>query len=143
MNAINIKIIPHREDISDIDSDETLIHLAFRPDVKDVLRILELCPKIKGIEVPKSYNNTLSRAIIPLLHMKGVSLLVGEVQGHRRDLNAYYPVPPQVIEMIIEQVRAGKTENEIVLMVKKTHLINSDLTKFIINQYVKLSLIHI
>lgn len=133
MKTINIKIIPHREDIGDLAPDETLVHLAFRPDVKDVLRILELCPNIMGIEVPKSYNNTLSRAIIPLLNMKGVSLLVGEVQGHRRDLNAYYPVPPQVIEMIIEQARAGKTEDEIILIIKKTHLINSDLTKFIIN----------
>lgn len=131
MKEFNLKVVPHREDIKDL-KEETLIHLAFRPDVKDILRILELCPNISGIEVPKSYSNTLSRAVEPLLKMKGVSLLVGEVQGHRRDLNAYYPVPAQVVELIRDNANAGKSEDEIVQVVKRTHLINPDLTRFII-----------
>ena len=131
MKDFNLKVVPHREDITGL-KEETLIHLAFRPDVKDILRILEHCPEIAGIEVPKSYSNTLSRAVEPLLKMKGVSLLVGEVQGHRRDLNAYYPVPAQVVELISDNINAGKTEDEIVQAVKKTHLINPDLTRFII-----------
>jgi hypothetical protein len=132
---LKVKVVPHREDVNDLDANESIIHLAFRPDVKDVLHIMDLCPRLAAIEVPKSYFNTLSRAIPILLKMRNIKLLAGEVQGHRRDLNAYFPIPPQILDMVINLKSAGTPEDQIMIEVKKTHLINPDLAEFIVKTY--------
>jgi hypothetical protein len=132
---INVKVVPHREDVNDLNANESIIHLAFRPDVKDVLHIMDLCPRLAAIEVPKSYFNTLSRAVPILLKMRNIELLAGEVQGHRRDLNAYFPIPPQVLDMILNLKAAGTPDEQIITEVKKTHLINPDLAEFIVKTY--------
>jgi hypothetical protein len=132
---MKIKIVPHREDIAALDANERIVHLAFRPDVKDVLHIMELCPLLQAIEVPKSYFNTLSRAVPVLLRMKNVDLLAGEVQGHRRDLNEYFPVPAQVLDMVKDLKATGTGAEQIEAEIRRTHLINPDLASFIVRTY--------
>lgn len=132
---MQIKVVPHREDIAVLEANERIVHLAFRPDIKDILNILDACPKIQAIEVPKSYYNTLCKAVPILLQMRKVDLIAGEVQGHRRDLNAYYTIPAQVLEIVKERRAAGTPAELIEREIKKTHLVNSDLAAFIVKNY--------
>lgn len=90
---------------------------------------------MQALEVPKSYYNTLSRAVPALLKMQHIELLTGEVQGHRRDLNAYYNIPAQVIDIVNEQRALGKPSEYIESMIKHTHLVNADLAAFIVKNY--------
>ncbi len=134
-DEMKIKIVAHREDVKELDANEKIVHLAFRPDVKDILHIIELCPLLTAIEVPKSYFNTISRAVPVLLKMKSIELLAGEVQGHRRDLNAYFPVPEQVLSMLAEMKAEGKPPEQIEGEIRRTHLVNPDLASFIVKTY--------
>ena len=97
---MKIRVVSSREEIFTLNSNERVVHLAFRPSNKDIFGLVETCPKIEVIQLPQSYKRTVSKSIEMFLEMQRIQLIEGDVWGHRKDLNEYYDVPSSVIEKI-------------------------------------------
>lgn len=97
---MKIRVISSRNEILSLNPNEKVVHFAFRPSNKDIFLLVETCPKLEVIQLPKSYRRTVSRAIEMFLEMQKVQLLEGDVWGHRKDINEYYTVPSSVISKI-------------------------------------------
>jgi len=110
---MRIRVVSSREEIFTLNPNERLVHLAFRPSNKDIFGLVETCPKIEVIQLPKSYMNTVSKSIEMFLQMQRVQLLEGDVWGYMKDINEYYSIPSSVIEKIKEMKTEGKSAEEI------------------------------
>ena len=97
---MKIRVVSSRNEILSLNPNEKVVHLAFRPSNKDIFLLVETCPKLEVIQLPKSYKKTISRAIEMFLEMQKIQLLEGDVWGHRKDINEYYTVPPSVMTKI-------------------------------------------
>jgi hypothetical protein len=93
---MNIRVVRSKDKIFTLNSNERIIHLAFRPSNKDIFGLIEACPKIEVIQVPKSYMRTVSKYIEMFLEMQKIQLIEGDVWGHRKDINEYYRIPSSV-----------------------------------------------
>lgn len=128
---MQIRIVSHREEIANLNSNERIIHLAFRPSNQDILSLVEACPKLEVIQLPESYKRTISKAIEMFLKMQRVSLLKGDVWGHRKDLDEYRSIPDGVVEDIRNYKASGETIEEIGSRMTHKYRISSDLVKYI------------
>ena len=99
---MKIRVVSSREEILTLNPNEHIVHLAFRPSNIDILGLIETCPKIEVLQLPKSYMATVSKSIKMFLEMQRIQLIEGDVWGHRKDLNEYYDVPSSVTEKIKE-----------------------------------------
>ncbi|MFA6336246.1 MAG: DUF1699 family protein [Bacteroidales bacterium] len=86
---MKIRVVSSREEIVTLMPNETCIHLAFRPSNKDVFKLVEQCPKLQLIQIPKSYFGMLSQAIQYFLGMQRIQLIQGSCWGARTDLGNY------------------------------------------------------
>ena len=95
---MQIRIISSKEEIASVDENEKLVHFAFRPSMKDVLNLISEAPKLTLIEIPESYNATISKGLHDLLEMKDVILIVSDVWGHRTDICEYAEIPVENVK---------------------------------------------
>lgn len=131
---MKIRVISSRNEILSLNPDEKVVHVAFRPSNKDVFLLVETCPKLEVIQLPKSYKRTTSRAMEMFLEMKKIQLLEGDVWGHRKDINEYYTVPPSIM-MKIRNMKAEEIATErIVEKVAKDYRLNPKMVYYIINR---------
>lgn len=86
---INVRVIGHKSEIEGVNANETNVHITFRPSGKDILKLIETCPKIKLIHVSPSHMRSISRSFKELLRLKGIELVEGNVWGHRSDIDVY------------------------------------------------------
>ncbi len=131
---MKIRVVSSREEIFTLNPNERIVHLAFRPSNKDVLGLVETCPKIEVIQLPKSYMGTVSKSIQMFLQMQRIQLIEGDVWGHRKDINEYYTVPSSVTEKIKEMKSEGKSTEEIEAKVSRENMINPEMVAYIINK---------
>jgi hypothetical protein len=110
---MKIRVVSSREEIFTLNSNERVVHLAFRPSNKDIFGLVETCPKIEVLQLPQSYKRTVSKSIEMFLEMQRIQLIEGDVWGHRKDLNEYYDVPSSVIEKIKSMKNEGKSTEDI------------------------------
>ena len=110
---MKIRVVSSREEIFTLNPNERIVHLAFRPSNKDIFSLVENCPKIEVIQLPKSYRRTVSKSIEMFLEMQRIQLIEGDVWGHRKDITDYYSVPSSVIEKIKEMRNEGKSTEDI------------------------------
>lgn len=103
---MKVRVVSRRDEIFTLNPNERIVHLAFRPSNKDVFSLVENCPRLEVIQLPKSYMNTISKSIEMFLKMQRIQLIVGDVWGHRKDINEYYSIPSSVTE----QIRVLKNE---------------------------------
>lgn len=97
MLKIKIRVISSKDEIREYDSKkdiglspgERIVHLTFRPSNKDIFKLVETCPKLEEIQLPKSYIATVSGSIQQYLKMQKINLKKGDVWGHRKDLCVY------------------------------------------------------
>src|SRR5664279_3722241 len=104
---MKIRVVSSKEEIFTLNPGERIVHLAFRPSNKDIFSLVENCPKIEVIQLPKSYKRTVSKSIEMFLEMQRIQLIEGDVWGHRKDINEYYSIPSSVIEKIRELKSEG------------------------------------
>jgi hypothetical protein len=97
---MKIRVVSSREEIFTLNPNEKIVHLAFRPSNKDIFGLVETCPKIEAILIPKSYMNTVSESMKMFLEMQRIQLIEGDVWGHRKDINEYYTISSTVLEKI-------------------------------------------
>ncbi len=131
---MRIRVVSSREEIFTLNPNERIVHLAFRPSNKDIFGLVETCPKIEVIQLPKSYIRTVSKSIEMFLQMQRVQLLEGDVWGHRKDINEYYSIPSSVIEKIKEMKIEGKTSEEIEKKVSRESKLNPGMVAYILTK---------
>ncbi|WP_410508589.1 DUF1699 family protein [Methanosarcina hadiensis] len=131
---MRIRVVSSREEIFTLNPNERIVHLAFRPSNKDIFALVETCPKIEVIQLPKSYMATVSKSIEMFLQMQRIQLLEGDVWGHRKDINEYFAIPSSVIEKIKEMKAEGKTAEEIEKKVSRESKLNPGMVAYILNK---------
>jgi hypothetical protein len=131
---MEIRVVSSREEIFTLNPNERIVHLGFRPSNKDIFSLVETCPKIEVIQLPKSYMSTVSKSIKMFIGMQRIQLIEGDVWGHRKDLSEYYRIPSSVIEEIKELKIGGKSAQEIETEVSKENKLNPEMVAYILNK---------
>jgi hypothetical protein len=131
---MKVRVVSSREEISTLNPNEHILHLAFRPSNKDIFGLVEACPKIDVIQLPKSYMATVSKSIELFLQMQRIKLIEGDVWGHRKDLNDYYAVPSSVLEKINEMKLDGKSSENIGEEISRKSKLNPGMVAYILNK---------
>jgi hypothetical protein len=131
---MKIRIVSSRDEIFNLNPNERIVHLAFRPSNKDILGLVETCPKIEVIQLPKSYKSTVSKSIEMFLEMQRIQLIEGDVWGHRKDLNEYYDVPSSVIERIKELKSEGASDERIEENVSRDSKLSPEMVDYILKK---------
>ena len=131
---MKIRVVSSREEISTLNPNEHIVHMAFRPSNKDIFGLFEACPKIEAVQLPKSYRSTVSKSIEMFLEMQRIQLVEGDVWGHRKDINEYYTVPSSVLEKIKEMKLEGKSAEEIEAKISKESKLNPEMVGYILTK---------
>jgi len=131
---MKIRVVSSREEIFTLNPGERVVHLTFRPSNKDVFGLVEICPKIEVIQLPKSYMATVSKSIEMFLEMQRIQLIEGDVWGHRKDLNEYYTVPYSVTEKIREMKMEGKSAEDIEAQISRESKLNPEMVAYIMTK---------
>jgi len=131
---MKIRVVSSREEIFTLNPNERIVHLAFRPSNKDILGLVEVCPKIEVIQVPKFYKRTISKSIEMFLEMQRIQLIEGDVWGHRKDINEYYNVPTSVIDQIKELNSEGTPAERIEEKVSKESKLTPEMVAYILKK---------
>ena len=133
---MKIRIVSSKEEINSLESREKLIHLAFRPSNTVIFSLVQTCPNVKAIHIPTSYIKTISNSTRTFLDMQGIALLEGDVWGHRKDINEYYEIKPEMIDQMKELNKEGLSEPDLLKKLGRLGLSN-DLLKFLLKGMAK------
>ena len=128
---MRLRVVSERTEISNLNPSEKMVHLAFRASNVDFLNLMQRCPRLRTVQVPHSYQKTMSNAIQLFLEMQGIELLEGDVWGHRKDLDEYYTVEDATIEEIRTLTASGATADDVANQIQAKAKIGSDLIKYI------------
>lgn len=128
---MRLRVVSQRTEIPDLNPNEKMVHMAFRASNVDFLNLMQRCPRLRTVQVPHSYQKTMSNAIRVFLEMQGVELLEGDVWGHRKDLDEYYTVEDATIEEIRTLTASGASADDVATQIQKKAKIGSDLIKYI------------
>ncbi|HNW38490.1 MAG TPA: DUF1699 family protein [Methanosarcina vacuolata] len=131
---MKIRVVSSREEIFTLNPNERVVHLAFRPSNKDIFALVETCPKIEVIQLPKSYRRTVSKSIEMFLEMQRIQLIEGDVWGHRKDINEYYSIPSSVIDKIRELKSEGTPAERIEEKVARESKLNPEMVAYILTK---------
>ena len=83
------RIIGSEEDLNDINLNEENVHFCFRPSEKNIFDLVNKSPKLKRLQLPSSYQKTISNTTKMLLKMRNVKLIIGDIWGHRTDIDRF------------------------------------------------------
>jgi hypothetical protein len=134
---MRIRVVSSKEEINSLGSSEKIIHLAFRPSNKDIFALVHACPNVKAIHIPGSYIKTISNSTRMFLEMQDISLLEGDVWGHRKDINEYSEIKPEVFERMQELKAGGLSEQAVLDRLGRETRLSKDLLKFLIKEKIK------
>jgi len=93
---------------------------------------VQTCNNLKAIHIPSSYNKTISKSIQMFLDMQNIALLEGDVWGHRKDINEYYEIKPQIFDRIEDLRKEGNSNDEILDRLGMETRLSKDLIRFLI-----------
>jgi Protein of unknown function (DUF1699). len=133
---MRIKVLSNKDEISELNRNEQLVHLAFRASNMDVMRLIQQCPRLKAVQTPPSYHHTMSKAARQFLEIQGVALLKGDVWGHRKDIEEYYSVEDDVVDKISYLIGEGHSIEDTIKQVKRETKLSEDLIKYILKDKV-------
>ena len=128
---MRLRVVSSKNEISNLNPNEKMVHLAFRASNVDFLNLMQRCPRLRMIQVPPSYRKTMSNAIQVFLDMQGIELLEGDVWGHRKDLDEYFTVDDTTLEEIRTMAASGTTMDDMANQIQKKAMIGPVLIKYI------------
>ena len=131
---MKIRIVSSREEISKLDQNETVIHLAFRPSNTDIFTLVQTCPKVEVIQLPSSYRRTMSKSIEMFMGMQNIKLIKGDVWGHRKDINEYYTTSPTISDRIKELKSEGMSDEKIANKLSREGKLNKDMLLYMMSK---------
>jgi hypothetical protein len=88
MKAV-FRIIGSEDDLKDIEGKDENVHFCFRPSEKNIFELVTKNTKLKRIQLPYSYQKTISNTTKTLLKMKNIKLMTGDIWGHRTDIDRF------------------------------------------------------
>jgi len=128
---MKLRVVSSKKEITDLNRNEQVVHLAFRASNVDFLNLMQRCPRLRMIQVPPSYRKTMSNAIQVFLEMQGIDMLEGDVWGHRKDLDEYYTVDDTTLEEIRALAASGASADDVAEQIQRKSRMGSDLIKYI------------
>lgn len=129
---MKIRVVSSRDEINTLNPNEKIIHLAFRPSNKDIFSLVIRCPQVKALHVPSSYKRTISDSVKMYLKMQGIQLIEGDVWGHRKDINEYYEISPDIFDRLNKWRTDGMPETDIIEKLKRETRLSPDLISFLV-----------
>lgn len=134
--TIKIRVVSSREEIFTLNSNERIVHLAFRPSNKDVLVLVDSCPKLEVLQLSQSYRRSVSKSIQTFLEMRRIQLVEGDVWGHRKDISEYFIIQPSVFEKIKEMKLEGKIADEIKAKISRESKLSPEMVAYVMTKEV-------
>jgi hypothetical protein len=128
---MRVRVVSSKNEIPNLNPNERIVHLAFRASNVDFLNLMKICPRLRAVQVPPSYHKTMSKAIQLFLEMQGIELLVGDVWGHRKDIDEYFMINDETVEEIEAMVSSGVGIDEAADQIMKKTRLTPDLIKYI------------
>ena len=128
---MRLRVVSSKNEISNLNPNEKMVHLAFRASNVDFLSLMQRCPRLRIIQVPPSYHKTMSDAIQVFLDMQGIELLEGDVWGHRKDLDEYFTVDDTTLDEIRSLAASGASMDDVANQIQKKARIGPELIKYI------------
>ncbi len=128
---MRVRVVSSKNEIPNLNPNERIVHLAFRASNVDFLNLMRICPRLRAVQVPPSYHKTMSKAIQLFLEMQGIELLVGDVWGHRKDIDEYFMINDETVEEIEAMVSSGVGIDEAADQIMKKTRLAPDLIKYI------------
>jgi hypothetical protein len=129
---MKIRVVSSKDEIDSLDTEEEMVHLTFRPSNKDIMILVNKCPNLKAIHVASSFMKTISESTKMFLKMQDISLLEGDVWGHRKDINEYYEINPAFFDKVKTFKSEGLSDSEIISRLERESRLDKDLIKFLI-----------
>jgi hypothetical protein len=128
---MKLRVISSKNEITNLEANEKMVHLAFRASNVDYLNLMQRCPRLKLIQIPPSYHKTMSNAIQVFLEMQGIELAEGDVWGHRKDLDEYFSIDESTLKEIREMSSRGLSNDQVAAEIQKRTRLGPDLVKYI------------
>ena len=113
------RVVSEKTEIPNLNSNEKMVHMAFRASNVDFLNLMQRCPRLRTVQIPHSYQKTMSNAIQLFLEMQGIELLEGDVWGHRKDLDEYYTVDDATVEEIRALAASGTDADDVANQIQR------------------------
>jgi hypothetical protein len=131
---MKMREVSSKNEIDSLRKSDTIIHLAFRPSNKDIFALIQKYPDVKAIHVPSYYFKMISNSTKTVLNLQGISLLEGDIWGHRKDTNEYYEIKQEVLDTIEELKKEDLSEAEILKRMGRIPGLGKDLLQFLIKE---------
>jgi hypothetical protein len=128
---MRVRVVSSKNEIPNLNPNERIVHLAFRASNVDFLNLMKICPRLRAVQVPPSYHKTMSKAIQVFMEMQGIELLVGDVWGHRKDIDEYFLIDEETVEEIESMISSGVGIEEAAEEIQKKTRLAPDLIKYI------------
>ncbi|MCQ8903809.1 MAG: DUF1699 family protein [Methanothrix sp.] len=133
---MRLRVVSSKKEISDLNRNEQVVHLAFRASNMDVMNLVRTCPRLKAVQIPPSYYQTMSKAAQQFLELQGIEVIKGDVWGHRKDIDEYYSVSEKVIDRIASLMAEGYSIDETVKKVHRETKLSEDLIRYLLKEQV-------
>lgn len=133
---MRLRVVSSKREIHDLNRNEQVVHLAFRASNLDVMGLVRSCPRLRAVQIPPSYHQTMSKAAQQFLELQGVEILKGDVWGHRKDIDEYYSVSEKVIGRIQSLMSEGYGIEDTVKRVQRETKLSEDLIRYIMREEV-------
>jgi hypothetical protein len=133
---MKLRVVSSKKEITDLNRNEQLVHLAFRASNMDVMNLVQSCPRLRAVQIPPSYHETMSKAAQQFLEIQGVQLLRGDVWGHRKDIDEYYAIGDKIVGRISGLMADGNSIEETVRKLQRETKLSEDLIRYILKEQV-------
>jgi hypothetical protein len=128
---MRLRIVNDNIEISKLNPEERMIHLAFMASNVDILKLMQRCPMLRVIQVPLSYRKAMSNALQVFLEMQGIELLEGEVLDNKNDLDEYFTMDDATLEEIRALIANGMGMDEVASRIQEKAGLSPSLIKYI------------
>jgi len=133
---MKLRVVSSRKEIADLNRNEQMVHLAFRASNADMMALIQSCPRLKAVQVPPSYIETMSKTAHQFLDIQGIELLKGDVWGHRKDIDEYYKVSEKIVPKISALLSEGNSIDETVKRLQRETRLSEDLIRYALKEQV-------
>ena len=133
---MKLRVVSSKKEITDLNRNEQLVHLAFRASNMDVMNLVQSCPRLRAVQIPPSYHETMSKTAQQFLEIQGVQVLRGDVWGHRKDIDEYYAIGEKIVNRISSLMSEGNSIEETVKRLQRETKLSEDLIRYILKEQV-------
>ena len=128
---MKIRIISSIDDFENLNPDEKMVHLKFRPSNVDLISLTQRCPGLRFVRMSFTHYKALSTAIRAFMNLKGIELLAGNIRDYKKDQTSYLTVDDAIEKKILALAKKGIPVEEISDQIKEEFGLDSDLIRYV------------